>query len=330
MKIKLKVLHLEDTPANATRRIVLEHDDSEYHEWIREDCDNVFLLWSNCRGRRGDTLWNPVLKTHVEVDSPYEPVLDDEGDETGDYRLKDGLIAFRVDVYEHSGMAWALHREGGPGFTCPWDSTSRMDDPGPFVLYTDEERWNSLCGNCKWEFVDGEPTDELYEAARKVARSEVEMMNLCELDSYYGYRLEAKIHERADVVTTDADGEVSRAIREFDDWDEEDSCWGCLTDKPARDCDFPVGIPVVSENTFIVGDEYEQECWALRTPDGLYMTSKDKFVDDPKRAFLTYRRFLDDNRAVYERETGVKLEVVDVTEEVWSAYPECIVGREPA
>ena len=150
--MKLKVLKSEDTPKNCVRRIVLKHDKNG--EWVRDTQDCVFMLWSNSRNRVGDCVWDPVLKRRVEVDSPFEEILDEDGYGTGERRIKEGLIAFPVDVYEHGGTEWALSGEGGVRFSCPWDAAH-----GAFYLYVDKKRWDSLCGNCEWKFADGKPTD---------------------------------------------------------------------------------------------------------------------------------------------------------------------------
>lgn len=323
--MKLKILDINKMPKEWGRRVVLEHDTPGSNEWVREHEEMTFLLWSNSRNHHGDMVYDKTLKRRVEVESPYEEVLDEDGYGTGEYKLKDGLIAFPVDVYEHSGTAWALSGEGGACFSCPWD-TAR----GAFVLYTDEERWNSLCGNCKWEFVDGKPTEELLRKAREVARSEIRAMNMSESDEYYGYRLEEKTVEESDVVITKYDGTREATHRREELWDETDSCWGYLTENPEKEVEFPAGVPVVTTEGYLVGKEFEQECWAFMNEQGFLMG----YAEDGKREFVnnvdfackfSNRDFLDRNIAVYEKEAGCKLTVVDITRTVWERYPECIV-----
>ena len=321
--MKLKVLSLDETPKNCLSRVVLEHDD-EYQEWIRDTMDNTFLLWSNCRGKRGDEIWDPVLKRRVEVESPYEEILDEDGYGTDEYKLKEGLIAFPVDIYEHSGIAWALHGEGGVCFQCPWDTTR-----GAFVLYTDEKRWNDFCGNCKWEFKDGKPTDELLAEARKIARGEIELMNLCEEGQYYYYSVQNRIIEDQVVITTNHYGTKRTDNRHVEDWDDDDdSCCGFLTDKPAEEVDFPLGKPVVSGNKYLVGDTFEQECWAFRddATGKLLGWNEDHelvLVDDVRFAWACCKQHLEGNRKSYEDDVKKALTVVDITEELWNCYPEC-------
>ena len=325
--MKLKVLDIEETPENCTRRAVLLRDGFN-QDWIRDQYDHLFLLWSNSVGHRGDRIYNANLKKLVEVDSPFEPVLDEDGYETGESRPREGLIIIPVDVYEHSGIVWFLRGEAPAGCCCRWDSTCYSHE-APFYLYCDEKRWKEYGGNSKWEFKDGKPTDELYKEARKIAREEVKEMNLCEEGSYYGYKVEEKITEESDVrVRNEHDGSEKAEHRKSVFWDEEDACWGYLTDKPAEEVDFPIGIPVVSPDEYISGDTFDQECYALATESGEFVKFKKdghEFVKEPWQAFLVAKGFLDDNLKHYEDELKTKLKIVDVTEKVWSRYPECIV-----
>ena len=320
--MKLKVLKSEDTPKNCVRRIVLKHD--ENGEWVRDTRDCVFMLWSNSRDRVGDRVWDPVLKRRVEVDSPFEEILDEDGYGTGERRIKEGLIAFPVDVYEHGGTEWALSGEGGVRFSCPWDAAH-----GAFYLYVDKERWDSLCGDCEWKFADGKPTDELYGAAKRIARAEIEEMNLCERGCYYGYEEQGRVVEESKVKTTKWDGTVETEDRTAEDWDDMDSCWGFLTDKPARDVDFPLGCPVVTDEDYLVGDTFEQECFALSDDvTGKFVRFENRsyrLVGKPKFASLMCRTFLENNRRSYFEENFKRaFTVVDVTERVWKEYPECL------
>lgn len=326
-KIKLRVLSEDETPENAKCRVLLSKDDG-YQEWVRETCENAFLLWSNISGHRGDMVYDPVAKRKVEVDSPYEEVLDEEGYCTGKYKLKDGIIAFPVDMYEHSGTAWALSGEGGACFSCPWDTTQ-----GAFILYCDQDRWEKLGGSAKWEFVDGKPSDALMEDARRIARNEVEQMNLCEQGSYYRWTEQHLTRESAMVVKELWNGEKKDECRvdEFWDADEEcDSCGGILTEKPAEDCDFPVGMPVVTDCEYCEGDTFTQECWALVDDiTGKYLATLDdkpKLTENANEARLFGNKgFPEMNRKWYEDDMHRALTVVDVTEKVWAAYPECVV-----
>ena len=319
--MKLKVLKSEDTPKNCVRRIVLKHD--ENGGWVRDTQDCVFMLWSNSRNHVGDRVWDPVLKRRVEVDSPFEEILDEDGYGTGEHRIREGLIAFPVDVYKHSGTAWALSGEGGACFSCLWDAAH-----GAFYLYVDKDRWDSICGNCEWKFVDGKPTDELYEAAKRIARAEIEEMNLSERGYYYGYEEQGRIVEGSKVRTTKWDGTVETEDRTVEDWDDMDSCWGFLTDKPARDMDFPLGCPVVTDEDHIAGDTFEQECFALSDDmTGGFVRFENRsyrLVDEPKFASLMCRTFLENNRKRYEEDFKRAFTVVDVTERVWKEYPECL------
>ncbi len=324
--MKLKVLNIDETPENCTRRVVLKKDDMQQN-WVRDEYEHTFLLWSNSEGHHGDRVFNKRTKKMDDVGSPFEPVLDEDGYETGESKPREGLLIIPVDVYEHSGMVWFLRGEAPAGCACRWDSTC-YNREAPFYLYCDKQRWDSLCGNCEWKFVDGKPSDELAKAARDIARGEINMMNLCEEGAYFGFSEEEKITEESDVVVVNEnDGSRKAEHRKNVFWEEVDACWGFLTDNPAKDVDFPLGCPVVTDYDYIEGDRFEQECYALANESGEYVRYRkdaSEFVKDPWNASLYAKRFLDDNLRHYEDELKVKLSVVDVTEKVWSRYPECI------
>ncbi|MCF0230942.1 MAG: hypothetical protein HUJ63_01420 [Enterococcus sp.] len=328
MKMRLKVLDADEAPDYLTERIDLEHDDDTCKPWIREECDNAFLLWSNVREHHGDMVYDEYRKRMVEIDSPFTE--DDEGNAVP----KEGLLILPVDMYEHSGISWSLGG-GGPRpypFNCPWDAT-----PAAMYLYCDEERWKRLGGSCEWKFVDGKPSEELLKNAREIAEGEINLMNLCEQDSYYGYRHEVLTTESYNSVKTYPDGKVVEDDVVIKDWEETDSCWQFLVED-ATDVDFPVGVPVVSSNEYIAGSVFEQQCFALYDPVSkvYYGGTKEKgdgtrevrFCENPKDAFLMgYRRFFEDNLESYREKCGPGsggLEIVDVTEKVWSQYPEFV------
>ena len=324
----LKVLGIEETPNDCTRRVVLRKDDM-YQNWVRDEYDHTFLLWSNSENHHGDRVFNRRTKKMDEVDSPFEPVLDGDGYETGESKPRDGLLIIPVDVYEHSGMVWFLRGEAPAGCACRWDSTC-YNREAPFYLYCDKQRWDSLCGNCEWKFEDGKPSDELMQKAREVARDEIRMMNLCEEGSYFGYSEEEKVTEESDVViVNEHDGSRKAEHRKSTSWDEVESCWGFLTDKPAREVDFPLGCPVVTDYDYLEGDTFEQECYALADEHGRYVKFRKDghdLVDEAWKASLYAKRFLDDKLKHYEEELGAKLSVTDVTSAVWSRYPECVLA----
>lgn len=323
--MKLKVIDIDKTPTNCARRVVLKKDDMQQN-WVRDEYDHTFLLWSNSEGHHGDRVYDKSLGKMVDIDSPFEPVLDEDGCETGESKPREGLIVIPVDVYEHSGIVWFLRGEAPAGCCCRWDSTCYSRE-APFYLYCDEKRWKDYCGSCEWKFEDGKPSEELAKAAREIARDEVRLMNLCEEGAYFGYVEQEKITEESDVkVFNENDGTEEVKHRRETFWDDGDSCWGFLTDRPAQDVDFPLGCPVVTDDQYLVGDTFEQECHALAS-DGRYVRFvKDGFelVDEPWRARLCSKRFLTDNLSHYEDECKIKLEVVDVTEKVWSRHPECV------
>ncbi len=327
--MKLKVLGVDDTPKSCRRRVVVERDDG-WNEWVRDTCDNCFMLWSNCeRAISTEEVWDSALKRRVPVDSPYEEIEDEDGCGTGEYREREGLICFPLDMYEHSGRTWALSGSGCYPFTDRWDTST-----GVAVLYVDERRWKELGGRAEWKFEDGAPSAELYAEARAIAESEVKAMNLCESGSYYRYRVEELVHEDSVVTRTAWDGTVVAKDERVstDTWEDgDDSCGGFLTDDPLKDMDFPAGVPVVTPDAYLVGDVFEQTVRALKDDaTGKYVklvyngdARGCELVDSPKDATLDGGRFLDSNRRLYEDDLKRALTVVDVTEEVWGEHPEC-------
>lgn len=326
--MKLKVIGIDETPTNCTHRVVLKKDDM-HQNWVRDEYDHTFLLWSNSEGHHGDRVYNKSLGKMVDIDSPFEPILDEDGYETGESKPRDGLLIIPVDVYEHSGMVWFLRGEAPAGCCCRWDSTC-YNREAPFYLYCDKKRWDDFCGNCEWEFEDGKPSEKLAKAAREIARDEIRLMNLCEEGSYFGFVEEEKITEESDVkVINENDGTEDTVHRKTSFWDEVESCWGFLTDKPARDVDFPLGCPVVTDDGYLEGDTFYQTCCAFRdkaTGKFVKFVKHDEFVlvDEPCKASVNSQVFYERNVEHFNEKTKLELEVVDVTELVWSKYPECI------
>ena len=327
--MKLKVISPPQTPKKARTRIVLQHDDSD-HEWVRDEAENTFVLYSRTKRLRSDRIFDDYDKIWVDAPSPFlsEPDADTvcDGFSHGE-RLRPDIIAFSVDLYDHSGRAYAIQGEGGPPFSCPFDTTK-----GAFILYVDRKRWETLGGNCKWEFVAGKPTEELLREAKEIARAEIREMNLCEEHSYYRYRTEIHDIHHEKTVSTYPDGREETFEHDVDDWIEDydlDACGGFLTDKPAREVDFPLGIPVVSEEPSLIGETFEQECFTLvdrKTGEyirNIHPNAPKGFTTDILDARILCRQFWESNLRSYERESGRELEIVDVTEKVWANYPEC-------
>lgn len=212
---------------NCDERIVIFRD--EQPDWCRNWCDHPFVLWSNCRNYCGDR----------NAESPFEEVLDEDGCETGEQKLRDGVVAFPVSVYDHSGIAYSLGSGRGFPDYC-WDVT-----PNVLWLWTDKEHWERMCGKDSWEKVKDDE-DEL----REQAKLEVDELNLDECGMWFGWHHEKKVRWTKNYE----DGNVVQGC----DWDVVDSCGGYLTDK-VDDIDFPrKGIPVFAEDeTCFVGEEHD-------------------------------------------------------------------------
>lgn len=312
--MKLKVLPIEESE-KYNRRVVINHDESGVHEWVRDECDNLFSLYSTCQRYRGDRYYNESCKAWKEVDSPFEE------DENGNMKQKDGLIVIPVDVYEHSFMTWFIRGETPAGCGCPFDSTC-SHYVAPFYLYCDQKKWESWMKS-KW--VDGKPTKEIFDEAFKIARSEIKSMNLCEEGSYYEWREDEKVTVKGNVTkTNNATGVATDEPVDWQHWEFVDHCGSFLTDEPLKDMTYPCGVPVFSETTYLVGDTFEQECWAFVTAGGEYVTTDRKLSKDVKIAYIVSDQFfLESNRHYYEEKVGTGLSIVNVTKEVWNQYPDC-------
>ena len=164
--------------------------------------------------------------------------FDDEGE------LEEGVYAFPVSAYIHSGICLSLARSfaSDPG---GWDTTR-----GALIVYTNKDIYEKCCG--PWMQINGNAVDE--EAFRdhlyKMAACLVDELNMALDGSCYGYTT----HKRIPYTKTYADG---RTVEGFDIEDGRDSCWGFLTDD-VNDIDFPRNIPCFADDdTYLAGKEYK-------------------------------------------------------------------------
>jgi len=237
MKI-LEMLPMSDESFDeCDRRVVIGRDD--YPRSREDQGDHLFCMWGN--HRRYDF-------SDIDAECPFEPVLDEEGYETDKMKVKDGVFAFAVNLYDHSGLSFSLGGDPAHGFDPGgWDTT-----PGAAYLYVDKERFESFCGKGNWMKVphrDKDRTtwidatkDEFRQHLRTEADHEVDELNMIQDGSCWWYRTEKK--ERW--TKTFEDG---RVIKGFDWVDDDNSCGGFLTEH-ADDIDFPreEGLPVFYAN----------------------------------------------------------------------------------
>ena len=327
--MKLKVARIEDTPANCMRRVVLSLD-ADYDGWIREVTETSFLLWCNVSMRHSDEVYDHSQRKYVHAEFPYAPMLDECGRETGVWHLKDGYIAFPGVVATHGcTLEWSLSKEvdlcqiSGP-----------LDVPQEtFVLYINKERWDRSHSNAnfvKWEFVAGNPTPELYSKAREIAQEEIRALNTFERRSIYRYRVETRIADKP--LTGDSEHIVyfKNFDSENEEWKTVDSFGGFITENPVKDIDYPIGCPVVTDTPSLIGNAFEQKCWAFQDVETkMFVRTKRggfNFVTSPQDASLCEcGSYADSKAAVYSSEVGRPLACVDVTNAIWGEYPECVM-----
>ena len=256
MSIKKKVMAVEDRDkSKATKHIVIE--------WDRDcpdplhDYDQVFLLHSNVPrafcGNEGDK----------DYEDPLVEIEDEDGYGTGEFRFRDGVVAFPVSAYIHSGIALSLGttRE----FPCDpggWDTT-----PNAAYMWTDRERFEEVCR--PWmELYDekaktcrkAKDEAEFRQYLRDVARSELETLQKC-LDGECFYWRE-EIRRPYKKVWPDGTEE------DCSDWEDGDSYGGYYVDS-IDDFEFDVDEDTdVFDNTgHFVGDTWTIPELVILHPD---------------------------------------------------------------
>lgn len=304
--MKLKVLDVKNAPMNLARRIMISRDDG-WHEWIRDVTSNIFLLWS-----RSD-----CLRSDADAECPFEEIPDGDGVGTCRWRQKPGLLVFSGDITRHSGISYSL---SGTGHGDEWDTTR-----GAFYLYADRVRWEEYRGNCEWTWHGDSPSDELLRNAREAACSEIRMMNMAE----GGYYHTAEIQYRCTPVPAWEGARIARRTIWIPEMDG--SIGPDLTESPARDLPLPLGIPVVSEDPYVVGTAFDQEVFAAADDIGRFFAfdgdghhGESCLTHDVEQAILLEREPMRDSLARFKALAGAPLHVVDVTEQVWVRHPEFI------
>ena len=254
-------------------------------EWDRDgpnpltDWDQVFLLHSNIPrefcGNENDR----------NYDDPLEEIVDEDGYGTGKFQFRDGIVAFPVSAYIHSGIA--LRMGSIREFPCDpggWDTT-----PNAAYMWTDKKRFEKMCG--PWMEIYDEETKSRRQAKdetefRKylweLAKSELESFQKYLDGECFGYREETRVPFK----------KVYPDGREVDDcdWEDGDSCWGFYVDS-IDDIDFSKDedTDVFDATGRFVGDEWTIPELVVKSPiSGLFlMTEGSKETDSEWTADLS-------------------------------------------
>lgn len=253
--IKKKVLALDRRDESKASTHVIIDWDRDCPNPLR-DWDQVFLLHSNVTR---EFCGNESDKNY---DDPFEEIVDEDGYGTGKFQFRDGVVAFPVSAYIHSGIA--LHMGSIREFPCDpggWDTT-----PNAAYMWTDKERFEKMCG--PWMEIYDEETKSRRQAKdetefRKylweLAKSELELFQKYLDGECFWYREETRVPFKR--VYPDG--------REFDDcdWEDGDSCGGFYADS-IEDIDFPKDgdTDVFDATGHFVGDEWTIPELVVRQP----------------------------------------------------------------
>lgn len=266
------------------KHVIITQDDNSCFNPITDN-ENVFLLHMNIRYMCGN-------EHEKGYESPLVEIEDDDGYGTGEYRFKDGVIAFPVSAYIHGGISLmmgtvkcAFGDSVAPGRGgCGWDTT-----PNAGYLWTTKERYENLCD--KWMMIYdkelgksrlAETEKEFKDYLWNMAKNQLEEFKMWMDGKVFGFYTE--ISQPYNKVYPDG--------REIDcvEWvDGEDSCGGFITDK-ITDIDFPIGDGwKVFDDTgwnMFVGDKYDIPEYVVvqDQPDGVrrylsgYLNGEDKVL----------------------------------------------------
>lgn len=290
--------------SKASTHVIIDWD--RYSPNPLKDYDQVFLLHSNIPrefcGNEDDR----------DYDDPLEEIVDEDGYGTGKFQFRDGVVAFPVSAYIHSGIA--LRMGSIREFPCDpggWDTT-----PNAAYMWTDKKRFEEMCG--PWMEVYDHETKTRHSAKdeaefRKylweIAKDELELFQKYLDGECFGYREETRIPFK----------KVYPDGREVDDcdWDDGDSCWGFYVDS-IDDIDFSKDedVDVFDATGNFVGDEWTIPELVIRSPvSGLcLMTEGSKTTDSEWTADLSkakvfhhwncaYNAYLQAGRRLWEFET---------------------------
>ena len=263
--------------SKASTHVIIDWDRCQPNP-LRE-YDQVFLLHSNVTqefcGNESDR----------DYDDPLEEIVDEDGYGTGEFRFRDGVVAFPVSAYIHSGIALRM----GSIREFPCDPGGGDTTRNAAYMWTDKERFEKMCG--PWMEIYDEETKSRRQAKdetefRKylweIAKGELELFQKYLDGECFGYREETRVPFKR--VYPDG--------REFDDcdWEDGDSCWGFYVNS-IDDIDFSKDedVDVFDATGHFVGDEWTIPELVIRSPiSGLYlMTEGSKTTDSEWTADLS-------------------------------------------
>jgi len=266
MSIKKKVLSVSDRHlSKASTHVIIERDTNCPNPLT--EYEQVFLLHSNIPSK---LCGNEDQKNYV---SPFVEIEDEDGFGTGEYRPRDGVIAFPVSAYIHSGIALRM----GSIREFPFDPGGWDTTKDAAYMWTDKERFEKMCCADGWMTVYDKEADkrrpakdeeEFRQYLWEIAKSELKLFQKYLDGECFGFREEL----RSPFKKVYPDG------REVDDcdWDDGDSCWGFYVDSVdnidfARDED----VDVFDNTGHFVGDEWTIPEMVIIHPDTkLYLASE--------------------------------------------------------
>lgn len=237
-----------------SKRAVIHRD--EFPPNPLKDYDRTFYLHS----RTDDISGNENDKNYPD---PLVEIEDEDGYGTGEYKCRDGVVAFWVSAYIHSGIALSLGTvrcafgdtpiPGGRGRG--FDTT-----PNAAFMWTDKERFEEMNG--PWmEVYDEEAKtrrpakdeQEFLKYLEKIAERELELFQKCIDGECYCYDTQVKRR----YTKTYENGDTEEGY----DWEDGgDSCGGYYVDD-VGDIDFPRedGWEVFADGdcSNLVGDEFD-------------------------------------------------------------------------
>lgn len=233
------------------KRVIIKCDNcpqDPLHDW-----DQIFLFHSFITR---DFCGNESDKGY---ESPFVEIEDEDGFGTGEFKFRDGVIAFPVSAYIHGAIAFSL----GDGSHFPdqmWDVTRRAA-----YLWTDKKRFEKMCAKDGWMTVydkklgkrrPAKDEDEFREYLRTLAESELKTIQTCMDGNVYGYVTE----KRSEFKKVYPDGREEDC---FEYEDTTDSCWGFIQDQDSKyfyldaEKSYDDSVEWFTDEDYLVGDEYE-------------------------------------------------------------------------
>lgn len=250
--MKLKKILSTDDPLffKVKTRVVVKRDADPLdplHDW-----DRVFLMHSMIPR---EFCGNESDKGYV---SPLVEIEDEDGYGTGRFAFREGVVAFPVAAYIHSGIAFSL----GDGSHFPdqqWDVVRTAA-----YLWTDKERFEKICCRDGWMTVYDETLKkrrpakdeaEFREYLRKMAEGELRKLQQTMAGDVWGFVTE----ERQEYRKVHPDGREEECC-EYED--TTDSCWGYYRDENGRldmgaDKSLDGSVEWFTDEQYLVGTEYE-------------------------------------------------------------------------